>query len=130
MIPTLKGAGHKRSAPRKPQTAREKNAWKVIREERKKRSGRGYIYLIAEKPGVPRTVADPVKVGYSDDPEGRPAGLQTGNSRKLHLLGFFPGTEADERKLHARYIKQNILGEWFRPTDELLSEFGLTRGDS
>lgn len=123
--PSLKGAGHKRSCNPRKQTKREREAWKVIREEKKKREKRGgSIYLIAEKANV--KPGDPVKVGFSDDPEGRPAGLQTGNPRKLHLLGYIPGGEADERKLHARFIENNILGEWFRPSDELLSVFSLS----
>lgn len=80
----------------------------------------GYVYCIGEED---RTLA--VKVGYARDAQFRIADLQTGNPRKLVILGVLRGTRQDERDLHARYIKDNVLGEWFRPTAELLSEFDI-----
>jgi hypothetical protein len=80
----------------------------------------GYVYCIGEES---RNLA--VKIGYAQDAEFRIADLQTGNPRKLVLLGVLRGTVADERDLHAKYIADNVLGEWFRPTAELLSEFDI-----
>lgn len=79
-----------------------------------------YIYCIAEAEGLHPLV----KIGISDNPEARIGECQTGNGRRLFLLTYFAGTEADEKALHAEFIKDNTLGEWFRPSDELLSKFG------
>lgn len=79
-----------------------------------------HIYCIAEAEGLHPLV----KVGISDNPEARIGECQTGNGRRLFLLTYFAGTEADEKALHAEFIKDNTLGEWFRPSDELLSKFG------
>lgn len=97
----------------------------VLRDAQAQRKGRqGYIYCIAEK-GVGGFYGSPVKIGYSVKPEARPAELQTGNPRPLKLLGQIKGTRATERALHEKYINQNLVGEWFRPTTALLSEFGI-----
>lgn len=94
---------------------------------RRKRSGRrrqaaklGYVYCIGEEGS-----ATAVKIGYAGTPTLRIGSLQTGNPRKLVILGVLRGTKADERELHAEYQEHNILGEWFRPTARLLSEFDL-----
>ena len=94
----------------------------VLRDHRAQRRklAQGYVYCIGEEG---RWYA--VKVGYSVKPAARVAELQTGNSRKLVLLGAFEGTEADEAAIHQRYMADNILLEWFRPSRALLSEFGI-----
>lgn len=121
----LKSAGHKRPQRRSQTVPAEVAAARgVLRDwAAQKKDKQGYIYLIAEVAGLPYGA---VKVGYSTNPLRRPAELQTGNPRRLHLVAHKPGTEADEAALHAKYIKQNILQEWFRPTEGLLSEFGIT----
>jgi Meiotically up-regulated gene 113 len=140
--PALKSAGHKRTvinvvnqASPELQKLREELR-ELERAERVQRGSQGYIYLIGETFGRAffdatldkgELVADTaVKIGYSDAPDARIAMLQTGNPRKLVLLGTIEGTLDDERALHAKYIKDNVLQEWFRPTQELLSEFGVT----
>lgn len=93
----------------------------VLRDARAQRAGKqGYVYCIGE-----RDRAVGVKVGYSVNPTARVAELQTGNPRELVLLGAIEGTEADERDLHERYVADNLIGEWFRPTAALLSEFDI-----
>lgn len=79
-----------------------------------------YVYCLGMV-GCP----DAVKIGITDDPAARPGELQIGNPWELRVLGVKQGTVEDERALHAKYIQQNMVGEWFRPTKELLSEFGL-----
>lgn len=97
----------------------------MLRDARAQRAGRqGYVYLI----GVEGDDWG-VKVGYSVNPEARVPELQTGSPRILRLLATFKGTTADERSLHSRYLCDNLVGEWFRPTPELLSEFDLTEHD-
>lgn len=121
VVRTLKNAGH----PTRPVPARNEEveaALGVLRDHRAQRRGtQGYVYLIGEA----HDDALAVKIGYSTNPEARVGELQAGNPRTLALLAKKPGTEADERALHARYIEHNVLLEWFRPTHELLSEFGI-----
>jgi hypothetical protein len=117
MTVDLTRAGHRRrKRPQGPRRTRRAGT----------RTGRisvgkpGYVYCIGEEN---RSMA--VKVGFSDDATFRIGALQTGNPRKLVILGVIRGTRADERDLHARYIKDNILNEWFKPTRELLEEFDI-----
>jgi hypothetical protein len=122
-IPTprlLRSAGHKRpkrrTLPRDPEV---EAALGVLRDARAQREGeQGYVYCIGERD---RLYA--VKIGYSVNPPKRVPELQTGNPRTLVLLGYFPGTEDDEKAMHAKYAEDNILQEWFRPSPALLSEF-------
>jgi hypothetical protein len=118
----LKVAGHggKREAlPRDPEV---EAALGVLRDARAQRNGvPGYVYLITEDRlgGGIRYV----KIGYSVNPQKRVAELQTGNPRLLKLLYAMPGTPEDERRLHAKYAKHNVLQEWFEVTKELILEF-------
>jgi Meiotically up-regulated gene 113 len=96
----------------------------VMRDRKAQRAGRqGYVYLIVEdRPGGALEFG---KIGYSTNPRKRVAELQTGNPRTLRLLYMKPGTEAEERRIHQKYIKQNVLQEWFRLTRELIFEWGV-----
>lgn len=86
-----------------------------------KENKQGYVYCIAEKnnPNVA------VKIGYSTKPEARAGELQAGNSRELVVLGYIEGTLKTEKELQTKYIKHNLVGEWFTPTPQLLKEFGI-----
>lgn len=120
--PTLNTPGHvRRKSVVNERDPEEEAAWGVIRDRNAQRAGRqGYVYCI----GV---TSDPyaVKVGYSVNPEARVGELQTGNPRILVLLGKKEGTLEDERALHAKYIRDNTVGEWFKTSPALLGEFGL-----
>lgn len=107
--------------PREPVPSEVEAALGVLRDHKAQKRGRqGYVYLIGVKGD-----RFGVKVGYSVKPEARVGELQTGCPRELQLLAAFPGTESDERALHSKYIKYNLIGEWFTPTLELYEEFGL-----
>jgi hypothetical protein len=120
----LNSAGH--SAPQRQRLPRDPEveaALGVLRDARAQRQGKqGYVYCIGETQGV----AWGVKVGYSVNPEKRVTELQTGNPRILSVIGKIKGTPDDEKRIHSKYMKYNLIGEWFVPTRELLSEFGLT----
>jgi hypothetical protein len=106
-------------------TAEEEEALRILRDVKAQKEGKdGYVYCIGEG-----DVNNPyaVKVGYSVKPEARVGELQSGNPRLLSLLAKKPGTMADEKALHNKYIKHNLVGEWFKPTDQLLSEFQIVR---
>ncbi len=93
----------------------------VLRDHKAQRAGKqGYVYAITEE-----GCGEFVKLGYSVNPAKRVAELQTGNPRKLVLLGFKKGTPADERALHAKYIKANVLQEWFKVEPSMSAEFSM-----
>ncbi|WP_324695475.1 GIY-YIG nuclease family protein [Novosphingobium sp. RL4] len=72
----------------------------------------GHIYLL----GTAEPLA--VKIGFTkQDPRVRLKQLQTGNPMKLKLLGWFPGTQREERGLHESLAAYRIGGEWFRLDD-------------
>jgi hypothetical protein len=62
-----------------------------------------------------------IKIGFSNNVQKRVKALQTANSMPLTLVGTMPGTFATEKALHARFANARIQGEWFQPTDELIS---------
>ncbi len=118
----LKTAGHEYTIDESDTDPEYQAALVVMRDRRAQRAGKqGYVYLITEElPGGALLYA---KIGYSVNPKKRVAELQTGNARKLVLLYAMPGTEEDERRLHTKYVKANVLQEWFRITPELICEF-------
>ena len=63
-----------------------------------------------------------IKIGFSKNPENRIKNLQTGNSRKLALMGWIESEDQTlERHLHKKYESDNLNGEWFsiEPCDVL-----------
>jgi hypothetical protein len=120
---TLRTAGHEYEVDETDRDPEYEAALGVIRDRTAQRKGRqGYVYIIVEAPAG-RVDLSSGKVGYSTNPEKRVAELQTGNKRPLRLIYKKPGTEADERALHRKYIKNNEMQEWFRLTAGLLLEF-------
>lgn len=73
----------------------------------------GFVYF-AEAEGS-------IKIGWSSDVARRLEELQTGNPRKIRLLGAFPGTMHDEAALHRKFGHLRLEGEWFRGESELRS---------
>ena len=142
--PALKSAGHVRtSTPRTWSEGVQKLRQQLrdaIAVEREAEGLQGCLYLIGEALTVgqqPTTSDDgtvlvsgrAVKVGYSETPDVRIGNGQTFNPRVLVLLGTIPDkTKDDESAMHGKYIEDNVLQEWFRPTKALLSEFGVKIG--
>lgn len=115
---TLKTAGHSYKLDRTKNDPEVEAAYGIIRDAKAQKAGKqGYVYLMVEKG------KKYAKIGYSVNPEKRIAEVQTGNPRQLTLVGKIKGTPSDEAKMHAKYIKQNVLQEWFKVTPELLKEF-------
>lgn len=57
------------------------------------------------------------KIGYTaGEPRERLKTLQTGNPRRLSLVGTFFGDRAVEAALHARFSTIRVVGEWFALT--------------
>ena len=67
-----------------------------------------YFIQAGDRPG-------PIKIGYTEgDPKTRLARLQTAHAVPLYLIATMPGDMAREKRLHARFAKGRMLGEWFR----------------
>lgn len=116
---SLLTAGHAYSTPKIERDEEVEAALGVLRDHKAQRAGKqGYVYAITED-----GCGEYVKLGYSVNPQKRVAELQTGNPRKLVLLGYREGTPADERALHAKYIKMNVLQEWFKLEPSMADEF-------
>jgi hypothetical protein len=63
-----------------------------------------------------------IKIGYSNNPQGRLQLLQTGNPYPLEVLATIPGEgRRKERELHERFATSRLSGEWFEPTADLLA---------
>ena len=63
-----------------------------------------------------------VKIGFSKNPKKRIRELQTGNSRKLALMGWIECEgQSLETHIHKKYESYNLNGEWFaiEPCDVL-----------
>lgn len=65
------------------------------------------VYLISDESGR-------VKIGVSNDIDGRLRSLQTANPEKLTLLATCHGGEALEKRLHERYEDRRLEREWFK----------------
>ncbi|WP_167546801.1 GIY-YIG nuclease family protein [Stieleria maiorica] len=53
-----------------------------------------------------------IKIGISNDPEGRRRQLQTGNSERLVILAVLPGDH--ESYFHQKFRRHRLEGEWFQ----------------
>ncbi len=62
-----------------------------------------------------------IKLGVAKNPFKRIKQLSTGSSEKLILLGYFNGGFTKEKELHKQYKKVRENGEWFYPTEDLIS---------
>lgn len=79
----------------------------------------GFVYFIQEGED------GPIKIGWAKDPRRRLASMQSGNPRRLHLLGAIKTKRRLlERELHDRFIEDHLTGEWFSPSSELLALIG------
>jgi hypothetical protein len=61
----------------------------------------------------------PVKIGSATDLSGRLSNLATALPWPPVLLASFNGDRTDETKLHARFSKFRMRGEWFRRATEI-----------
>ncbi|PWK84486.1 T5orf172 domain-containing protein [Lentzea atacamensis] len=68
---------------------------------------KGFVYVIGQV-GTKR-----VKIGYTQDLARRLKALQTSNPYKLEVLWQTAGDMRLEEKLHRRFAKRRIQGEWF-----------------
>lgn len=83
--------------------------WKAGRpSHRRKSKPVGFVYFIeAEETGL-------IKIGHAANPNSRMESIQGMSPAKLRLIGYMPGSIADEKALHARFATDRSHGEWFR----------------
>jgi hypothetical protein len=81
-----------------------------------------YLYAIGCFDG-PKLLA--IKLGSTRYLEERLSNVKVGSIHPIKLLAFHEGTKADEDRLHVRFRKERIQGEWYYPSDAILQEFGL-----
>jgi Meiotically up-regulated gene 113 len=112
----LKSAGHKIRRRHLTDDPEVEAALGVLRDARGQRQGnKGYVYCISD--------GEYLKIGFSTNPQARVAELQTGNARKLTIVGTIEGTLEDEAALHQEFISDNVLAEWFKNTPSIVAKF-------
>ena len=74
---------------------------------------KNYVYFIKNESGKM------VKIGYSKNPEKRLKMLERTLPMSLELVYFMPGSELREKRLHEKFSKYRIKGEWFIFSDEI-----------
>lgn len=62
-----------------------------------------------------------IKIGHSSDPFARLRSLNTASAERLRIIGLFPGSPLDEKRLHATLAAHRLSGEWFRDCPEVLA---------
>lgn len=62
-----------------------------------------------------------IKIGYSEQPEKRLNKVASDAPFPCVLLGYWPGTVADELDVQSKFQSIRVHGEWFAATEELLN---------
>lgn len=88
--------------------------------ERKRTHG-GVVYFIQSGE------RGPIKIGKANDAASRMRELQVGSPARLRLLATVPGGHAMETRLHRRFSRLRVSGEWFEPEPELLAHIASIR---
>jgi hypothetical protein len=70
----------------------------------------------------------PIKIGRSNNVDGRVSTLQTGNHEPLQVIAKIPGGQAVEAMLHTALEPHALRGEWFKAAPEVLRLIDELRG--
>jgi excisionase family DNA binding protein len=63
---------------------------------------------------------NPIKIGFSNGGlSGRLAALRSASPYPLRVLGYMKGSREDEQRLHKRFRRDKLHGEWFKPSKNL-----------
>lgn len=68
---------------------------------------------------------DSCKIGFSNCPENRLSQLQVGNPFSLEISAVIEGNVEDEKRLHQKFDKYKLSGEWFHYSDEIRKFFNV-----
>jgi len=66
-------------------------------------------------------VGGPIKIGHAKNPQARLSDLQIGSPVRLRIIGTISGDEKKEKELHSNFSDEHLYGEWFYPSDALIS---------
>lgn len=66
-----------------------------------------YVYAIENADGL-------VKIGWSTDPMARLSKINSDTACPCKMIGFLPGSRAQEAELHALCQPDRVHGEWYR----------------
>ena len=79
------------------------------------------LYFITENKDL---LNQRIKIGISNNPAQRLKNLQTGNFRRLALMGWVNSNNNRklEKEFHQKYSALNITGEWFEINHEIVLE--------
>ncbi len=70
-----------------------------------------------------------IKIGFSGCFEYRLNNLKSTTGEKFKILGIIEGDREIEKEMHLKFGNSRILGEWFKPSDSLLSYIISRKGD-
>lgn len=84
-----------------------------LRKAERAAADRVVYFIQSDAPGFP------IKIGVASDARRRLSTLQVSSHAKLNLLGTIPGDEGVEWKLHRRFARHHLSGEWFAPNGNL-----------
>lgn len=85
----------------------------AVEDEKRSENG-SLVYFIKRPDGC-------IKIGYSHDPIQRKSQLQTQYECEMTLLATIKGARIKEREMHEHFASFRVSGEWFEPSDELIS---------
>ena len=85
---------------------------------------KSFVYFIGDS-----NSAGPIKIGVAANVEARLKSLQTGNPNPLLILGIIEGGHKVEQALHKKFEKFRHHGEWFNPTEEIITYIAENTAD-
>lgn len=71
-----------------------------------------------------------IKIGVSADPRGRVKAIDASTPLAVKLLATEPGGEAQEKRLHRRFMRHRHKREWFEPAPEIMAHICSLRSRS
>jgi len=71
-----------------------------------------------------------IKIGFTSDLKKRLESFEYCSPDKLILLGFMPGDEKMEAKLHNTFKRYHHHGEWFRPNKKLFEFIKIIKDEN
>jgi DNA-binding XRE family transcriptional regulator len=70
---------------------------------------------------IQNTETKHIKIGYSDNVRSRLSDLQISSPHELAILTICEGGIEVEKELHDKFNDHYVRGEWFNPSEELIS---------
>jgi hypothetical protein len=90
-----------------------KKVWPKVR--------RGQIYYLSD--------GEYVKIGFTTNWNERQKKYRTHSGREILLLAMHPGFKSNETKLHQRFGRYRLRGDWFLPATEIMDHIKETIGE-